>query len=292
MPDSCSNPGCGVSMSRCPVCERHFVKQAQEVCASCSPWACENCGKEVKYAYKKTKSALEVAQEVTMLMGYGTTIGKCINCEQIKAVGDMHICRSCCLKKVDEHELVCQECLVEDGSSWTPDSRQEGECRDCGEERLLNEEFMCKSCYDKMHLSKLIVNSETSRCWNCHNVFVKQLYNQHFCPECLVSCYGCRGKFEPEDKTDIFCEECKARIHEGQCTSCYSYADNLNEQGHCYNCATPIGRSFCAACNVNEVAEAGELCPSCELRSKMCPRCLKNTITTAEYICSECKGND
>lgn len=292
MPDSCSNPKCGVSHSRCPVCERNFVSQDQEVCASCHPWFCESCGKESKHAYTKRKSPIEVASEIRGLMGYGSTIAKCRSCNQIKAIGDMEVCRECAFKKINETELVCAVCLKEDGSHWSPESKEEGECRDCGESKLLNEEFLCKSCHDKMHLKQMTVSTEVKRCWNCQEKFQAFYKDEKFCKNCKKTCYGCKGKFDPENKKDIFCEECKSRMDEGQCTQCYDYTDTADERGHCYNCASPIGREFCVTCDVNEVSRLGEQCDECEGHLKLCPRCLGVEIYNYEYICNSCKIND
>lgn len=226
-------------------------------------------------------------------MGYGTTIGKCKTCSKIKAIGDMAICRECCLEKVKETELVCKSCLHDDGSTWSPESKHEAECRECGESRLVDEELLCKNCHDREHIKKMKQRDMVAkRCHNCQNNFLSNNYNQHICNNCLSNCYGCRGKFEPENRLDIFCAECKGRMDEGQCTACYNYADNVDERGHCYNCSTPIGKSFCVVCNVNEVSKEGELCTMCEGKEKRCPRCLDTKISVVEFICQTCKDNE
>ena len=294
MIESCTTPDCDLADHQCPVCRQRFVKQAQEVCATCRPWACENCGKVTRAAHVKTKSPAEIATEVRILMGYGTSIGRCLTCETIKAIGDMGICQECVLKKITESELVCEDCLHEDSNSaWMPEGRYPGSCRDCGDEKLLNEEYLCKRCYDKQNF-KGLTYTPSRRCWNCHEVFLVQRQDQHFCNSCAPKCYGCGGKFDPYTRDESFCENCLDRLASHQCTNCGSDDMFLDDRGYCSGCANFVGYPrqpyFCKVCEITEVDSYGQVCSGCQHRIKNCPRCYTNKIEAKEYICDSCKG--
>jgi hypothetical protein len=226
-----------------------------------------------------------------MLMGYGASVGKCRACNQIKAVGDMELCRECCLKKITESELVCKDCLQEDGSNWMPDGKDESSCVDCGEYRVLDENFVCKSCHDKKYGTK--PSLKFRQCWNCQDQFAIIAGDDHFCLKCRPNCYGCHGYFNPETRDEVFCDNCLGQLEEGCCTLCGSNGMEFNHRGHCKNCATKDkSEIFCSVCEVEAVEIAGGVCKGCAKRQKWCPRCKENMIEAVEYICEVCKSNE
>lgn len=169
---------------RCPVCEKTIVYQAQEVCTSCQPWACENCGTESKWAYEKRKTPAEISIEAKALMGYAASVGECLDCKKVKALGDMGICHHCAKKKVATSELVCHVCLHKRQPFEFEDANREGECINCGETRILNDERMCKHCFKKT------ISKDTHLCWGCGDPFIPLNPTDDFCEKCIKDLDG------------------------------------------------------------------------------------------------------
>lgn len=271
------------------------MNDAQEVCATCGPWACEDCGARSSHAYKRVKTTKELHFEARALMGYGEDITRCKNCWRIKPTGDMGICLECAMQKVEEHkeELVCKDCLSAAKTEWYPDSRGEGSCIRCGMEAVLNEDNLCRICFDSIRKPSRKIR-KIRRCWNCQEKFLVLGGDDHFCALCQVRCEGCGGVFSPETKDQAFCESCLNNIINGQCTLCDSATAGKNFKGHCHECARgdlPV-KTFCAVCSVKEVESLKAVCPDCVKRTKDCPRCYEHTIPMRDYICQDCKNRE
>lgn len=276
---------------KCPVCERRFVNQAQEVCATCGPWVCEGCGNRSSFAYKRTKTPKEISLDVDALMGWGEReAGRCVGCNKIRKVGDMNLCHECSLKKVTKEEKICRACY-DDGRHWLPDSSDEQYCADCGELRILNDDFICSSCFNKR---KEFEKAQRHKCWNCQAVFSPISNEDKFCIKCRPACKSCGGKFNPRNRAEAFCETCVENIESGHCANCYQENKFLDEVGHCASCVQQFGvraqrNIFCNVCEVEPVDYYSAICFTCKNKRITCPRCKENTIDAVDYICDVCK---
>lgn len=202
----------------------------------------------------------------------------------------MGTCRLCIEDKLDVTELVCKDCHEE--TEWMKDDRDEKYCEDCGELRSVNEDFICKSCFDKR--KNFMQDQSLMRCYNCQSKFSPITAYDNFCVKCKPSCKACGGKFNPEEKTEVFCETCLENMRAGHCTNCYLEDKFLDDRGQCGKCAEYFGVKksdliYCPVCEVEQVSYRGEACSNCRARIISCPRCYETKIEAKEYICSKCK---
>lgn len=254
---------------RCRDCKCNFVSSPEEVCEECAPSKCEYC-----------KESTYVLHQITPTLNseLGSRMNVCSTCKA-------QVCRKCAQKSYSlSVNGICTNCRLE---GWVGEPTHPGKtCKDCGNEySSLDADGICKDCFDKN-------TPFQTNCTACGNRYEPTHESQFLCESCKPKCRGCEKKFNPvDDKTDSLCESCyKISNTIGNCSKCGDLSQ-LDESAHCDGCSTRRSHSskeFCIECDVNKPT-MGQICTNCLGKTKMCPRCLENSIESRFYICKGCR---
>lgn len=255
----CSNPDC--QMYRCGDCRHNFVELKNQICKSCNPHVCDECRK---------------------------ISGKYFRKDDVKVPYDYQkVCATCLNLAIAVPFKRKRPVFMGEGRYPT------GLCKTCSEDRILNEEGICKKCHEQHY--------EVEACVECRNYFTPRMFNQVLCDKCRPHCDGCGGQFNPLNKRDYLCAKCasKSGRGEGTCAKCGEYSTYLNRRAHCGDCQIKVERfdilddystkeSYCGVCRSEKVYYPERICKYCEGSKIICPDCQHNRIDATDYICTDC----
>ena len=112
-------------------------------------------------------------------MGWGAHTGSCKECGSLTTTGDMEICMTCALKKINKRHIVCHSCLTKApvANIWKYD-KNDDTCYLCHKSEKLNARGICQNCFNIIH------EIRTDKiCPICQMRIIKE--DEYSCEECL-----------------------------------------------------------------------------------------------------------
>lgn len=197
-----------------------------------------------------------------------------------------------------DQEKICLSCQADD--TWKMHAEQPGRfpsgtiCKNCEEERTLNDEGLCKECYRTIHSFPKL------HCLRCENVFYSGHPTELLCDNCKYTCEGCGAKYNPSSRDEVLCSACnfKGQRGQGNCSKCGDYSNELDGMARCHKCSedhydmidSRVSQNrWCKSCEHNLAVPYGVFCKECKHKKYTCPVCLKNEISVTQFTCTGCE---